>query len=418
MKKVVLRFMACSDLHYKDADCVEKERFEEGLRQLYAYADSQEYSAVDAVYVVGDFANLGTREQMELVKESLDKGIRPGTVVNLCMSSHEYFGEQGEEGARKQFDEIFKQPADTHLVIKGYHFISITTTNGCQFYKPQIEFAMNALAEAHADTPKKAIFFFQHPHLRDTVYGSIAWGEAALIPILENYPQVIDFSGHSHAPINDPRSIHQDHVTSVGTGSFSYFEMDEYDKITRTFPQEGRTDAQMLIVEVFDDDSVLIKPYDVIAGRFFHDGWLIEKPWDPDSFIYTREKRLRTAEKPHFAPGSTLTAEQTEDGLHVVFDHACGGKEDINDYVITVRNSEGLVERRFVVWAPYYLTNRPEKMEYTLMQSLDKMPERMRMRAPSPIPPLEAGEYSVTVKARGFWYNESDNVRETKFTVE
>ena len=65
MKQVILRFMACSDLHYKnDPACREKKRFEEGLRQMYAYADSQPYKAVDAVYIAGDFTDQGTMEQM------------------------------------------------------------------------------------------------------------------------------------------------------------------------------------------------------------------------------------------------------------------------------------------------------------------------------------------------------------------
>ncbi len=402
MKKVVLRFMVCSDLHYRDPDCVEKKRFEEGLRQLYAYADGEEYSRVDAVYIVGDFATSGTMEQMRLVKESLDACLRPETLVNLCLASHEYHGPDGEAGARRRFDEVFAQPADTHWVIQGFHFISVSTTEGCHFREPQLSFVSRELESAHNDTPRKPIFFFQHPHLTDTVYGSIGWGEAALMPILVNYPQIIDFSGHSHAPINDPRSIHQDHLTSVGTGTFSYFELDEFDKIYTTFPPEKEQAAQMQIVEAFDDGSVMIKPYDVISGTFFHNGWLVEKPWDPDSFIYTREKRIREAEKPHFPENAVLHVEQTEDGLHIIFDHACGGNEDVNDYVITIRNQDGIVDRRFVLWSPYFLVHRPVKMEYT---------------TPGFFPKLKEGIYTVTVKARGFWYNTSDDRLEIQISI-
>ena len=71
MKNVILRFMACSDLHYSDnPECIEKKRFEEGLRQLYAYADSQPYSRVDAVYIVGDFATSGTLTQRTSVRHA------------------------------------------------------------------------------------------------------------------------------------------------------------------------------------------------------------------------------------------------------------------------------------------------------------------------------------------------------------
>ena len=399
MKKPVLRFMVCSDLHYSTGDCREKGRFEEGLRQLYAYASAEEYPNVDAVYIVGDFTNDGTLEQMRLVKESLDRWIRPETAVNLCMASHEYHDPHGEEGARRFFGEVFGQEADTHRVIRGFHFISVSTTEECHFRKPQIEFAERALELAREDDPEKPIFFFQHPHLTGTVYGSIFWGERDLIPTLLHYPQIIDFSGHSHASINDPRSIHQDYLTSVGTGTFSYFEMDEFDKPYGTFPPEAGTAAQMQIVEAYGDGSVLIRPYDVITGQFFNDGWLVEKPWDPSTFAYTREKRTANAPQAHFGPEADLSVRQTAGGFAVLFDQAEeAAKGEVNDYLIEVRDPEGRLERRYALWAPYYLMNRTDRMRYTF-------------------PPLKPGAHTVTVTARGFWKNESINRLEAQIAV-
>lgn len=393
MAKTVLRFMACSDLHYKDdPECKEKKRFEAGLRQLYAYAEKQEYKNVDAVYIVGDFATSGSQNQMEMVKESLDRGIRPGTLVNLALASHEYWAEDGEDGARARFTALFGQDPDTHRVINGFHFISVTTTDGCRFHGPQKAFCRQALAEAHADTPKKPIFFFQHPHPTDTVYGSFAWGTADLIGILMNYPQAITFSGHSHAPVNDPRSIHQEHFTSVGTGTFSYFELDEFDKFYGTCPPRCEEAAQMLIVEARDDGSVRILPYDVLTNRPFHAGWEIKTPWDPDSFEYTREKRLRDPAKLFFDDGAK--AEACVDGavLRVTFDHACSD-ERVNDYVLTFRKN-GIIERRLAVWSPYFLSELPEEME---------------VRLPLRRLGFETGEYELTIRARGFWDNSSEN---------
>jgi hypothetical protein len=102
-----------------------------------------------------------------------------------------------------------------------------------------------------------------------TVYGSANWGEDELTDILMNYPQIIDFSGHSHAPINDPRSIHQRHFTCLGTGTLSYFELDEFDKYYGTIPPGNDRAAQMLFVEADADMRVRVYPYDLITSNFF-----------------------------------------------------------------------------------------------------------------------------------------------------
>ena len=79
------------------------------------------------------------------------------------------------------------------------------------------------------DDPEKPIFVFLHQHIKDTVYGSQEWGtqdSAKINAVLKEYPQVITFSGHSHYPLDDPRSIHQKDFTSVGTSSVSYMEVE------------------------------------------------------------------------------------------------------------------------------------------------------------------------------------------------
>lgn len=423
MSKTIMRFMACSDLHFKDDPaCAEKQRFDAGLRQLYAYADKQEYKKVDAVYIVGDFADGGSRQQMLNVKDSLTKGIRPETVVNLALASHEWGGEGREEGARARFDEIFGQPADTHRVINGFHFVSVSCTQGCSFRQPQQEFVARELEAAHRATPKKPVFFFQHPHPSDTVYGSIDWGCDHLMPILVNYPQIITFSGHSHAPVNDPRSIHQEHFTSVGTGTFSYFELDEFDKLYSTYPPESEKSlaAQMQIVEAHDDGSVRILPWDVLTDGPFpelQEGWTIEKPWDPDTFVYTKEKRWRCDCKPYFPADAKLEAEIGDGALRLTFDHAKCDKEPVNDYIITIRDKNGDVERRFTIWAPYYLSKRPERMIWAIPvrpapAELDWFTDRNCPKVTS----LAAGAYTVEIRARGFWHNPSENSLTAQFT--
>ena len=250
-----------------------------------------DYKKIDAFVAVGDFANSGTENQMRKFKEIVEKNLKPETQYALTMASHEYHSE-GVEAAHEKFARVFDTPVDQHRIINGFHFISITCSQSCNFHADKIAFAAKELKKAREADPKKPIFVFQHPHITDTVYGSMLWGEDELYATYMDYPQIINFSGHSHAPINNPRSIHQKHFTSLGTGSLSYTELDEFDKYYGTVPPMKHNFAQFLIVEADKDGRVRIYPYDIFTDNFFPYIWEIDEPWNPESFKYTDDIRF------------------------------------------------------------------------------------------------------------------------------
>lgn len=381
----VLRFLVVSDVHYADeADCVERKRMTQALKTAYELSEKEGYSKLDALYVVGDFSKRGSEPQMLSFKETLDENIKDGTEVTISLASHEYMTD-GEEEALKRFGRIFGMEPDTHKVINGYHFISVTSTNGCHFDEAKQAWVAAELKKAVADDPQRPIFFFQHPHIMGTVYGSANWGEDELTAILMNYPQIIDFSGHSHAPINDPRSIHQKHFTCLGTGTLSYFELDEFDKVYGTIPPNDDIAAQMLIVEADADMRVRIYPYDLITSNFFPYTWKIDSAWDVDSFLYT-DARYKTTVTPYFEDNAKITiSELKEDGFKVTFDQAKYDGDYVDDYNVIVKNNKGITVRNSTVWSEYYFYNMPE----TISVSFDG---------------LDKGEtYQVYVHANSFW---------------
>lgn len=366
-----LRFMVVSDIHYKDDECIEEKRMKRGIELAYEIAESSEtYKKLDAIYVVGDFANSGTETQMRKIKKTLDDNIKPETQYCLTLASHEFNRDNGgEEAALKRFTEIFNLPHDDHRVINGFHFISLTTTNGCDFNDAKREYAKRELKKAREDAPTKPIFFFQHPHITDTVSGSIYWGDESLYPILMNYPQVFDFSGHSHVPINDPRSIFQKHFTALGTGSLSYFELDEFDKYYGTVPPQDNNCAQMLIVEANDKGQVRIYPYDILTENFFPLTWEVDTPCDPDSFKYTDAIRYKNSKAPYFpddfkAEFSDINTNQ----FTLTFSQAKPSDEYyVNDYIITVKETAtDLIVKRIGLWSEYYFYNMPETLSVTI----------------------------------------------------
>ena len=394
----VLRFMVVSDIHYHDEPRVENERFEKAVKIAYRLSEAENYKNLDAIYIVGDFATSGSEKQMLAIKKTLDDNVKPGTQVCLTMASHEFSRDNGgEEGALERFARIFNMPPDDHRIINGFHFISLTTTNGCRFDSAKKEYAKQQL-EIAAKDKGKPIFFFQHPHITDTVYGSIDWGEKDLTPILVNYPQIIDFSGHSHAPVNDPRSIHQEHFTSLGTGTLSYFELDEYEKVYGTVPPDNEKAAQMLIVEADAKGRVRVYPYDVLTDSFFRKRWAIDEAWNPDSFIYTDE-RWKNTYKPFF-PDSASVEVKTEDGTAAVtFTQAVDEEEGyVNDYFITIFDSDGFVTARQSVWSEYYFADMPEKLTVKFTD-------------------LESGKYTARIETRSFWHTFGRNCLTAEFEI-
>lgn len=354
----VLRFMVVSDVHYKDEHTVERDRMELAIKTAYRLSEAEDYSKLDALYVVGDFANSGSRPQMLAFKDTLDANLKDETVAVLSMASHEFHGE-GEAAAIEKFREIYSQEPDTHRVINGYHFISVTSTNGCHFDDAKRAWVAAELKKAAADDPRRPIFFFQHPHIMGTVYGSANWGEDELTDILMNYPQIIDFSGHSHAPINDPRSIHQRHFTSLGTGTLSYFELDEFDKYCSTIPPQKEKAAQMLIVEADAEMRVRVYPYDLITENFFPMTWKIDSAWDPKSYLYT-DARYKTTVAPYFEDDAKIVvSDVTADGFKVTFDQAKTEDIYVDDYNVIVKTADGVIVRNTTLWSEYYFYEMP-----------------------------------------------------------
>lgn len=392
----VLRFIAVSDIHYKDEHCIEEERMEKALKIAYRLAEEHPtYKRVDAVVANGDFANSGTETQMRKFKATMDNCLKPETVYALDMASHEYHG-NGVEAAYELFQKVFERPVDGHIEVNGFHFITLSSSHGCEYEQDKVDFAREALLKAREADPKKPIFFFQHPHLTDTVSGSIYWADETFIPLLMDFPQVIDFSGHSHVPINDPRSIHQRHFTCLGTGSMSYFELDEFDKHYGTCPPGKGDCAQMLIVEADKDGRVRIYPYDVLTDNFFPFVWEIDEPWNPDSFKYT-DARYKTTDAPWFEDAELTVSEITDKGFKVTFPQAKVKSEYVNDYKVVVKEN-GVIVKQKKIWSEYYFYNMPK----TLSVDFDD---------------LKAGtEYDVSVIAGSFWNTYSDPIKVTAKT--
>ncbi len=399
----VVRFAVMSDVHIEDNYNPERERFATAWKVANNFAaESQTYNKLDAVFLVGDIATSGTLPQYYAIRDIIAANKLPETRLVYSLAGHEH--REQIDVAEARLREIFGMEPDQHLVINGFHFIAMSTTKSATSKNTGYDEAKRTwyeekIREAIADDPECPIFAFQHPHPANTCYGAIEWGTPDLLDIQRKYPQLITFSGHSHAPINDPRSIWQGDFTSLGTGSLAYFELDEFDKVYGTVPPDSQICAQFYIVEADAQKRVRVLAYDIITGRFFDQCWMIEKAWDKSTFTYT-DDRPGSECAPYFAETDAISLDAVgENEVMLSFPQAEIDAFRVNAYYLTLTNESGAEVRTESVWSHYYLNDMPARMSWTLKD-------------------LQPGTtYTATVTATNFWAKRSENALTCTFTT-
>ncbi|MBO7678162.1 MAG: metallophosphoesterase [Thermoguttaceae bacterium] len=371
---ILLRAVVMSDVHFSDNPAsAEVERLNRVLDLMYSWSEKQSYPNFDALVVAGDMTNHGSQEEMTLFKQTMDGKIRPGTQKLLCMGNHEFYHDSASpEATHEGWKEMFGVEDNAHYIVNGFHFIALSPEKGtCRDgdYLYKIDWLREQLEQAKADDPQKPIFLFHHYHLTETVYGSLngdCWGINDLRELLDQYPTVIDFSGHSHYPINDPRSVWQGNFTAFGTGTLSYFEMEggHYNK----FPPGYNIAAQCYVVEVHRDNSVAVRPFDIISKDFFDVAYLVAEPGNIDRYLYT-DKRYDLAPRPYWKPGTEVRTENPSCfGVTLTFRQGCD-KTIVHSYRVDLTDETGPEAETLppiYAWSEYYFQPIPDPMRITL----------------------------------------------------
>ncbi|MBR6360585.1 MAG: hypothetical protein IKS04_02205, partial [Clostridia bacterium] len=220
--------------------------------------------------------------------------------------------------------------------------------------------------------------------------------------VYSKYPQVINFSGHSHGPVNNPLEIWQNSYTQLGTGTLNYFEM-ERDIGDNTVPEGSRNAAQYLIVEVDAQNRVRIQPYNILTEDFMNTPsntdvpakklvWQIDDVFDTSNYAYTASRK-KTATVPYFEKDASVTADKTEDGkLSISFDQA---KDDICVYGYRIQlfdksgSKKPAAEKE--IYSGYYF---------------EPMPESLTCVIDSP----QAGDYTVKVIPLNVWLQQGEAI--------
>ncbi len=317
----VFRFIASSDSHVKAGFDTNSRRIQKMIRLGYAIADAdEEYNDLDAVLIAGDMTDDGRKDQFCAVRSSVYSCLKDGTeFLGITAKNHD-----GYKMSRKEVHDycgaLFGGTSDFHAVIGGYHFIGLSASENDEVHYDdgQIAWLRTQLEEATAEDPLRPVFVMHHEHVANTVYGSSdfeGWGMSYFTDVLDDFPQVVDFSGHSHYPLNDPRSVWQGDFTAVGTGALYYTELTVDD--TRTIHPDGyKKVATFWIVELDASNRIRLRGIDLIAQKVLCE-YILENPADPANRDYTPEKRAAASLPPLFDEGAEVKVRSRSGGCRV-----------------------------------------------------------------------------------------------------
>jgi hypothetical protein len=257
---------------------------------------------------------------------------------------------------------LLGQPLHQYVVIKNTPFITIsmsaTRNNGPNLYNAEAKsFLTTHLARANREYPDKPIFVFAHVAPSNTMYGTGAddgnWGTDDLTAILKPYPQVIIFTGHSHYPLADPRSIHQGDFTSINDGSTTYSEVEPGVVTAGIHPEKYAYVTEGLIVNSNAAGDVELERWDTYRDEEILPRWVVRAPHDGSQFVYKHRDGLPV---PSFPKGSQVTVSNVTDTLCTVTFPQALDNENVHHYRIEAIEGTAVVST-FSKFSEFYLNS-------------------------------------------------------------
>ncbi|MDR2429966.1 MAG: metallophosphoesterase [Puniceicoccales bacterium] len=360
------RFAVISDTHFGRKSKVGIDamvKVPRTLKTLFSKAP------VDALFVVGDLTDNGRPDEYRQLRSVFgDRTLVPHKLpvppFYFMMGNHDYHHFSRDGDPAKYFTEQLGQEINQYAVIKGYPFITISLTptrRGGKWTDPKNcydapirKFLAEKLEVASRDFPGKPIFVFCHIPPSNTCYGSVSWGMKTINSILEKYPQVITFSGHSHFPVGHPRSIQQGKFTAVNDGSVAYTGYEDYDLKHVGKPTDAEVErvTEGLIVNVLGNGDVEIERWDTFRDEEILPRWLVKAPHDGSRFTHTKERKGLPA--PAFAKGAKPSVTVSGDSCTVAFPQAKDDEIVLNYIVTLVEEGSAKALKRSGKYSQFY----------------------------------------------------------------
>ena len=365
---VRLRLAVCSDLHVCEAYPSEEKlgRFFHTLNELS--------SRWDAVIFVGDLTDGGTPEQYTLLQTILRRHTSMlcgadhcPTALLFTMGNHDTYG-TGPQTAAERFTSYTGQAACQLQTLAHVPLITLSPDSTADdSYTGRWNFLRDALQRSAALCPQSPIFVFAHHGIRGTAYLTQEWygnyGEGScqdLAALLRRYPQTIHISGHSHAMLEDDRSIDQSAgftaVQDSTVGAYFENESGKYaldTALPQTVPMDGTTASEALAIDVLYSGETILRRLNLTAGQWCGQPWHIAPLQSGCPRPY---QNRQPGPPPFFAPGAAGNAQRQSDGSILVHFPAAEAAtnnscDQIHEYRLLLTDRTGKVVHLHPVFA-------------------------------------------------------------------
>lgn len=291
----VARFIIGSDLHVPHYGSTDK---------IPAALQWMSTMGPDRICLVGDVVDAGLQIYYDRLLEILDESPFASEIQDrfvFCQGNHETYG-PGPDGAPRLFTKNMGQEPNKLLSVNGVPVITMGPNTGSESnYADNAAFLSASFDEIDADpgtyAPGMPILVLCHHAIQDTVYTSSEWygSYGDCIPLLQAHPRVIHVSGHSHATVEDPRSIDQSlGFTCLQDSTLgAYYECERhdpemYDRDSGSGTSSPKTGSdrnkasQCLVLDVMATGDAIVTRYDLYPlveggeARQLYESWTIE----------------------------------------------------------------------------------------------------------------------------------------------
>lgn len=385
-EEVAARFFVGSDTHIgRNADATKK--LENALNVFYELDP-----VVDGVLLAGDITNNGYVSEYTTLMSTINGSELKDKVV-LAMGNHEFNSDSAnavsrfESNTQQAAREVLYYNADG-LIQDGEEIgddlvatvVKLSAKNYGGDYTDNYDLVKKALETSDEANSKAPIIVIAHHGVKNTAYVTEEWygfygnGEKDMVSLMAEYPQVIHFSGHSHATLEDARSIHQDlGFTAIQDGTIGAYFENESGKVSPTSgsaatrPDDSEIASQALRVDVLDDGTVKIYRMNLTTGEYMYEPWVFNAAKDNMSYTSDRED---ASEAPSFGENAAVTVDSvTKNSAVVKFPAANADSEDnldmIHEYVVKLTPESGNAKTvRF--FSDYYEPAEKQKDEWAV----------------------------------------------------